>query len=92
DFQQARAHTTWIDEEYTAWQAPQCELPPEILVAAALAEAQLANGRAGVAGGTGAAETAQADRADPYSPWAAGDGLRLGEENPAGAGTGSMVR
>ncbi len=27
DFRAGRAHTTWIDEEFTAWQAPQCDLP-----------------------------------------------------------------
>jgi 3-methylcrotonyl-CoA carboxylase alpha subunit len=59
-FVAGQVHTTWIDEEFGDWQAPHCELPPEVLITAALAEAQLQPGYAG---------EAAPDQPDPYSPW-----------------------
>ena len=40
-FVEGKVHTAWIDREFTDWEAPQCDLPPEVLAAAALTEAQL---------------------------------------------------
>jgi acetyl/propionyl-CoA carboxylase alpha subunit len=79
-FQAGDAHTTWVDEEFGAWQAPLCDVPAEVLIAAALSEAQLA-----VAGGSGAlvapdgAGGAGSAARDPYSPWQIASNLRLGE-------------
>jgi 3-methylcrotonyl-CoA carboxylase alpha subunit len=74
-FAAGRAHTTWIDEEFTAWQAPECAIPPEVLAAAALAEMQI-----GAGGGMALVSTESGPVGrDPYSPWRAADSLRLGE-------------
>jgi hypothetical protein len=55
-----------VEATFADWQAPQCDLPAEVLVAAALSQMQ--------AGGM--AEPAL-DK-DPYSPWRLGDGFRQG--------------
>jgi 3-methylcrotonyl-CoA carboxylase alpha subunit len=68
-FAAGQAHTTWVDEEYTAWQAPECELPPEALIAAALAEAQAPQARGATA--------EPAPGPDPYSPWRIANGFRI---------------
>jgi acetyl-CoA carboxylase biotin carboxylase subunit len=71
DFAAGEADTTWIERTFEGWQHPQCELPPEVLAAAALTQLQRpveASGRAG-----------EAVRHDPYSPWRIGNSFRLGE-------------
>jgi acetyl-CoA carboxylase biotin carboxylase subunit len=67
-----KAHTTWVDEEYTAWQAPECELPPEVLIAAALSEAQVLQT-------SGINNSAEIAGPDPYSPWRITNSFRIGE-------------
>jgi acetyl-CoA carboxylase biotin carboxylase subunit len=86
DFQAGRTHTTWIDEEYTAWQAPQCEIPPEVLAAAALADSLRegsqwiqATGSPSMPGGDGGPAGRHGSPSDPLSPWGAGGGFRVGE-------------
>jgi acetyl/propionyl-CoA carboxylase alpha subunit len=69
-----KAHTTWVDEEYTAWQAPECELPPEALIAAALSEGMILQAH-GANPGANSTETAGPD---PYSPWRIANGFRIG--------------
>ena len=72
DFHSGRAHTTWIEQEYAGWRQPQCEPPPEVLAAAALTQFQ--------GSGQGLAGPAAAPAGpDPYSPWTAIGGFRLGE-------------
>jgi acetyl-CoA carboxylase biotin carboxylase subunit len=66
DFQSGRAHTTWVEATFAGWQAPQCDLPAEVLVAAALSQMQ-----AGVM-------AAPSLEQDPYSPWRLGNGFRQG--------------
>jgi acetyl-CoA carboxylase biotin carboxylase subunit len=66
DFQSGNTHTTWVEATFAGWQAPQCDLPAEVLVAAALSQMQ--------AGGM-AAPTLEMD---PYSPWRLGNGFRQG--------------
>lgn len=56
DFQSGDIYTTWVEEHFGDWQPPQCDLPVEILVAAALAKRP-------------AAPTAPTAARDPYSPW-----------------------
>ena len=75
DFGQGAVHTTWIDEQFTAWQAPLCDVPPEVLAAAALAEAQILPG----AGAAPSSEEAAPASGDRYSPWRLSGHLRLGE-------------
>jgi acetyl/propionyl-CoA carboxylase alpha subunit len=79
DFVQGKAHTTWIDEEFTAWQAPRCELPPEVLIAAALAEAQILRGTGPVLQFDLQSDEARPTSGDRYSPWRLNNHLRLGE-------------
>jgi acetyl-CoA carboxylase biotin carboxylase subunit len=68
DFQEGRAHTTWVEHTYPEWQPPQCALPPEVLVAAAMTQFQLpSRGQAG-----------HAER-DPFNPWRVSSGYRMGE-------------
>lgn len=56
--------TTWIEEHFGSWQPPNCGLPPEILIAAALARQQ--------------SLPTDFNLADPYSPWRAANGYRVG--------------
>jgi acetyl/propionyl-CoA carboxylase alpha subunit len=71
DFEAGRADTTWIERTFEDWQHPQCELPPEVLVAAALTQFHSA--------GEAAATTGEAGGRDPYTPWRIGNSFRLGE-------------
>jgi 3-methylcrotonyl-CoA carboxylase alpha subunit len=68
DFQRGNIYTTWVEEHFGDWQPPQCELPPEVLIAAALTQFQPAPG-----------SQAPDTHHDPYSPWRAGNQFRLGE-------------
>jgi acetyl-CoA carboxylase biotin carboxylase subunit len=74
-FLEGRAHTAWIDREFTDWVAPECKLPPAVLAAAALTEAQLL--QAGSA--TFAPAGAEAGRRDRFSPWRTPNRFRVGE-------------
>lgn len=70
EFQAGKAHTTWIEQRFEDWQPPNCELPPEVLIAAALAQLQpeqLAFPASGQA------------HTDPYSPWKLSSGFRIGD-------------
>jgi 3-methylcrotonyl-CoA carboxylase alpha subunit len=73
EFQSGDVSTTWIEERFGDWQPPQCALPPEVLVAAALAQLQYAS--VDVAS---AANGKLAQGVDPYSPWRAPTSFRLG--------------
>lgn len=69
EFQQGIFHTTWVEEYFGDWQPPQCALPPEVLVAAALTHFQtmpVGEHSSSVAGG------------DLYSPWGSANGFRPG--------------
>ncbi len=68
-------HTAWIDREFTEWEAPQCDLPPEVLAAAALTEVQLLQAGSATVGPLGA-ETAGGDA---FSPWRTPNRFRTGE-------------
>jgi acetyl/propionyl-CoA carboxylase alpha subunit len=64
--QRGEFDTRFIESEFASWQPPQA-LPPQVLAAAALAEA-------------GPLPTEQTEGADPYSPWASGNGFRMGAQ------------
>jgi acetyl-CoA carboxylase biotin carboxylase subunit len=66
DFQEGKAHTTWVEAAFSGWQAPQCELPAEVLVAAAISQ-----------WGSSGPETHRLED-DPFSPWRLGDSFRQG--------------
>jgi acetyl/propionyl-CoA carboxylase alpha subunit len=68
DFEQGEVYTTWVEERLGDWHPPQCDLPPEVLVVAALTQFQT----------TGESAAAQPTD-DPYSPWRAPSGFRPGE-------------
>ncbi len=72
EFQAGQVYTTWIEERFEGWLPPQCELPPEVLIAAALTQLQAAGALPEAASGIPAG--------DPYSPWRAGNAFRLAEE------------
>ncbi len=74
-FLAGQVHTAWIDREFTDWEAPQCELSPEVLAAAALSEAQIL--QAGVA--TVAPVAGEVIGRDGYSPWRTPNRFRVGE-------------
>jgi len=59
DFQAGDIYTTWVEEHFGDWQPPQCDLPAEILVAAALAKRP-------------PAAPIPTTARDPYSPWHSG--------------------
>ena len=74
DFQSGDFYTTWIEEHFADWHPPQCGLPPEVLVAAALTTFQ--NHQITAAGSrSGHTPTS----ADPYSPWVVANAFRIGE-------------
>jgi len=58
-------YTTWVEEHFNGWQPPQCGLPPEVLVAAALAQFT--------------PQSAASNEHDPYSPWRMPNGYRVGQ-------------
>jgi acetyl-CoA carboxylase biotin carboxylase subunit len=66
DFQNGKAHTTWVEAAFAGWQTPQCELPAEVLVAAALTQ-----------WGSSGSEPPRLED-DPFSPWRLGDSFRAG--------------
>jgi len=68
-------HTAWIDQEFSEWEAPQCDLPPEVLIAAALSEAQILQ----AGGATVAPPEAEANGTDRFSPWRITNRFRIGE-------------
>jgi acetyl/propionyl-CoA carboxylase alpha subunit len=61
--------TRFVDRQMGAWSGDQ-ELPMQVLVAAALAELNMTAGQI--------LEPDSAEPEDLYSPWAAGDGFRMG--------------
>jgi len=67
DFQQGKASTSFVEEHFANWQPPAEMVPPEALIAAALAEPQSPT----------PASNGQAQN-DPYNPWRRGDHFRLG--------------
>ncbi len=74
DYQASRVYTTWIEERFDNWHPPQCGLPPEVLVAAALTTFQHSgqpqnNFRTDLTG----------KHKDPYSPWVNANEYRVGE-------------
>jgi acetyl-CoA carboxylase biotin carboxylase subunit len=71
DFEAGNADTTWIERTFEGWQHPQCELPPEVLVTAALTQFQRP--------AEAPASTGASTQPDPYSPWRAGNSFRMGE-------------
>jgi acetyl/propionyl-CoA carboxylase alpha subunit len=71
EFEERRADTTWVERTFEGWQHPQCELPPEVLVAAALTQFHNT--------GESGSPPDNASLSDPYSPWRAGNAFRLGE-------------
>jgi len=72
DFEAGRVHTTWIEAIFDEWRHPSCELPPEVLVAAALTQFGSTSNAAG-------AQAAVARGNDPFSPWKVGNNYRMGE-------------
>ncbi len=77
-FQAGSVHTTWVEEQFQDWQPPACQLPPEVLVAAALSEFQTLQ-----AGSSPIHpipyEGQQPTGRDPFSPWKTGNSFRLSE-------------
>lgn len=71
DFENGQIDTTWIERTFEGWQHPQCELPAEVLIAAALTQLHRA--------GEFNASPAETPGRDPYSPWRIGNNFRLGE-------------
>jgi acetyl-CoA carboxylase biotin carboxylase subunit len=63
-------NTTWVEQRFSDWTPPHCDLPPEVLAAAALIQFQP---------GTGEGQAPSAGY-DPYSPWGASSAFRIGEK------------
>jgi 3-methylcrotonyl-CoA carboxylase alpha subunit len=71
DFQAGNVTTSWVERTFETWSEP--EVAPEALLAAALADLLPA-----VASTNGSQPEGTAP--DPFSPWVAADGFRLGGE------------
>jgi acetyl/propionyl-CoA carboxylase alpha subunit len=72
-FEGGKAYTTWVEESFEDWQPSQCNLPVEVLIAAALTQFQ-----------PDPSSSSPVDRSgpgavDPYSPWSAANNFRAGE-------------
>jgi 3-methylcrotonyl-CoA carboxylase alpha subunit len=78
DFQAGDFYTTWVEENFQEWQAPECDLPPEVLAAAVLTQFQPDRQAAGGADGAPAPDEVRTE-GDPFSPWGASSSFRLGE-------------
>jgi acetyl-CoA carboxylase biotin carboxylase subunit len=68
--------TTWIEDTFADWSPPECDLPPEVVLAAALSAAQM--GSEGTVSVRESNTTADRRR-DPFNPWIVTHGFRLGE-------------
>ncbi len=68
DFQVGVAHTAWVEQTFAGWQPPQCDLPPEVVLAAALTHRD----QTGIGAGNSITP-------DPFSPWKQADGFRTGQ-------------
>ncbi len=71
DFLNGSFYTTWIEEHYDNWKPPLCDLPPEVLVAAALTQFQPDERSLRTIQGL--------PERDAYSPWKFANGYRTGE-------------
>jgi len=72
EFGDAQVYTTWVEDNFEGWQPPQCELPPEVLIAAALTQFQTSDSSDPK---ISAGKLSQ----DPYSPWRVANGFRVSE-------------
>jgi acetyl/propionyl-CoA carboxylase alpha subunit len=68
DFSEGQIHTTWVEQTYPDWQPPDCDIPAEVVVAAALTQFHAPMSE----------QVIQSDR-DPFNPWRASSGYRSGE-------------
>ncbi|MEZ4734334.1 MAG: acetyl-CoA carboxylase biotin carboxylase subunit [Caldilineaceae bacterium] len=73
-FRAGQTTTDFVETAFAPWQPPQTALPDQVLIVAALADF-LGNG--GAVQQDTASETLP-HGADPYSPWRAGNGFRIG--------------
>jgi acetyl/propionyl-CoA carboxylase alpha subunit len=77
EFQSGQAHTNWVEQRFAGWQSPDCPLPPDVLIGAALSQllGTAAPGAAAIpANGLGAPI-----QQDPYNPWRVANDFRSGE-------------
>jgi len=72
EFRNGQVHTTWVEENFEEWKPPECVLPPEVLIAAALTQFQ-------APGSSDHASRSKESGQDPYSPWRVANGFRLSE-------------
>jgi acetyl/propionyl-CoA carboxylase alpha subunit len=72
-FAAGAVYTTWVDENFQGWQPPQCEVPIEVLITAALTQPRtaLAEAASEVPAAVGAV--------DAFSPWRNPNNFRVGE-------------
>jgi len=73
DFRAGSATTQFLEQQFGTWQPASVSPPPEVFIAAALADTLAAR-----AGGAGLADHAGDPTGDPFSPWRQADGFRLG--------------
>jgi len=73
-FRAGQFYTTWVEERFANWQPPECGIPPEVLVAAALTTFQ----QGGQIALSHQSDLASAN-ADPYNPWTVSNAFRIGE-------------
>jgi acetyl/propionyl-CoA carboxylase alpha subunit len=74
DFRTGQVYTTWVEDRFHEWQPPNCALPPEVLIAAALTQFQAA-----AADESGGGEKKEV-RKDPFTPWGTGSGFRVANQ------------
>ena len=71
DFQAGQVYNTWIEKHFGDWKNPICDLPPEVLIAAALTIFSNETMRPDI--------SAQLAQKDPFSPWNIANRFRTGE-------------
>jgi acetyl-CoA carboxylase biotin carboxylase subunit len=72
-FAAGQVYTTWVDETFREWQPPQCRVPLEVLIAAALTHSRSALAESIAESPPGGVAR------DAYSPWRTPNNFRLGE-------------
>ena len=75
DFRAGVAYTTWVEEHFKGWQPPNCTVPAEILIAAALT--QFRAGQTSSLPPAGPQSSGLTPGSDPYSPWLLGNSFRV---------------